>query len=128
MADKATGKIIGAAIEVHKILGCDLLESVYDDALCHEFDLQKIDYERQFNVDILYKDHLIRRQKLDLLVNKEIVVEIKSLWRLPDVATAQILSYLSASKLKRGLIIDFGERRFVDGVKRISLCPLWQIN
>lgn len=121
MTDKATEKIIGAAIEVHKILGCGLLESIYEDALCHEFDLQKIDYDRQFNVDILYKDRLIRGQKLDLLVNKEIVVEIKSLRRLPDVATAQILSYLSASKLKRGLIINFGETRLVDGIKRISL-------
>ena len=50
MADKATEKIIGAAIEVHKILGCGLLESIYEDALCHEFGLQKIEYERQFNV------------------------------------------------------------------------------
>ena len=71
--------------------------------------------------DVLYKDHLIRGQKLDLLVNKEIVVEIKSLRRLPDVATAQILSYLSATKLTRGLIINFGEKKLVDGIKRISL-------
>ena len=121
MTDKITEKIIGAAIEVHKILGCGLLESIYEEALCHEFNLRNIQYERQFKIDVIYKNHLIRGQRLDLLVKKEVVVEIKSLQKLPDVAIAQILSYLNATKLKRGLIINFGEKKLVNGIKRISL-------
>jgi len=58
---------------------------------------------------------------LDLLVEREVIVEIKSLQRLPEVATAQVLSYLKATGLKRALLINFGERRLVDGIKRISL-------
>ncbi len=121
MSDIITHKIIGAAIEVHRELGCGLLESIYEEALCHEFNLQSIQYDRQHNVDIVYKEKLIRGQRLDLLVQKEVVVEIKSLRRLPEIATAQILSYLKATELKRGLIINFGEKKLVNGIKRISL-------
>ncbi len=121
MIDKITEKIIGAAIEVHKILGPGLLESIYEEALCHEFNLQNIQYDRQHKINVIYKDQLIRGQKLDLLVKKEVIVEIKSLQRLPDIATAQIISYLNVTKLKRGLIINFGEKKLVNGIKRISL-------
>ena len=121
MTDTVTERIIGAAIEVHKILGPGLLESIYEEALCHEFDLQDIQYKRQVTVDVIYKDQTIRGQKLDLIAMNEIVIEIKSLQRLPEVSMAQILSYLKASKLKRGLLINFGEKRLIDGIKRISL-------
>lgn len=121
MPDKITEKIIGAAIEVHKSLGCGLLESIYEEALCHEFNLQDVNYERQYEIDVVYKNKVIRGQRLDLLVMKRVVVEIKSLRQLPDVATAQVLSYLKATNLKRGLIINFGKSRLTDGIKRISL-------
>ncbi|MEZ5427168.1 MAG: GxxExxY protein [Pyrinomonadaceae bacterium] len=121
MQDFLTQKIIGAAIEVHKNLGCGLLESIYEEALCYEFELRGIKYERQVEIDVNYKGKKIKGQKIDLLVRDEVVVEIKSLAKLPQVATAQTLSYLRATNLKRGLLINFGEKRLIDGIKRISL-------
>jgi GxxExxY protein len=121
MDDELTEKIIGAAIEVHKILGPGLLESIYEEALCHEFGLTSVKYKRQVECDIVYKGLVIKGQKLDLLVENEVVVELKSLSKMPEVALAQTLSYLKATSLKRGLIINFGERRLVDGIKRVSL-------
>ena len=121
MSDSVTGKIIGAAIEAHKALGPGLLESIYEEALCHEFGIQKITFQRQVDIDVTYKNHIIKGQRLDLLIENSVVVEIKSLLKLPDVATAQLLSYLKATGLKRGLLINFGESRLVDGLRRISL-------
>jgi GxxExxY protein len=121
MADDLTEKIIGAAIEVHKELGPGLLESIYEEALCYEFELKSIKYKRQSPADIIYKGKIIKGQKIDLLVEDEVVVEIKSLSKMPEVALAQTLSYLRATKLKRGLIINFGEKRLIDGVKRVAL-------
>lgn len=121
MTDFLTQKIIGAAIEVHKNLGCGLLESIYEEALCYEFELRGIEYQRQVKIDVIYKGKIIKGQKIDLLVKDEVVIEIKSLAKLPQVATAQTLSYLKATALKRGLLINFGEKRLIDGVKRISL-------
>lgn len=121
MADALTDAIIGAAIEVHRVLGPGFLESVYETALCHEFSLRGIMYQRQVAIDVIYKGVTIEGQRLDLLVQNEVVVELKSVTRLPDVAKAQVLSYLKATGLKRGLLINFGELKLVDGVKRISL-------
>ncbi|MGB7291247.1 MAG: GxxExxY protein [Thermodesulfobacteriota bacterium] len=119
--DRVTQNIIGAAIEVHRILGPGLLESIYEEALCHEFMLQNIHYGKQVSIDVIYKGCVIHGQRLDLLVENEVIVEIKSLSILPDVATAQVLSYLKSTGLRRALLINFGERRLVDGIKRISL-------
>ncbi len=121
MSDDLTEKIIGAAIEVHKELGLGLLESIYEEALCYEFNLQGIKFERQVPTDIIYKGHVIKGQRLDLLVEKEVVVEIKSVSRPPDTVVSQTISYLKAANLKRGLIINFGEKRLIDGIKRISV-------
>jgi GxxExxY protein len=121
MSDFLTQKIIGAAIEVHKILGAGLLESIYEEALCHEFYLRDVRFQRQIEVDVIYKGKTIKGQRLDLLIENEVIVEIKSLAKLPEVATAQILSYLKATGLKRGLLINFGASKLIDGVKRISL-------
>jgi GxxExxY protein len=124
MGDRLNEKIIGAAIEVHRILGPGLLESVYEQALCHEFDLRFIRYECQKSVQMWYKDKPIKDQRIDLVVEEngdEVVVDIKSVSRLPEIATAQLLSYLKSTGLKRGLIINFGQERLVDGVRRLSL-------
>ncbi len=121
MSDTLTQAIIGAAIEVHRNLGHGLIESIYEEALCHEFDLRGIKYQRQIGVDIVYKGKVIKGQRLDLLVEGEVVVELKSVSRLPEVATAQVLSYLKATGLKRALLINFGQPKLVEGVKRISL-------
>ncbi|MCD6393490.1 MAG: GxxExxY protein [Planctomycetes bacterium] len=119
--DDITERIIGAAIEVHRELGQGLLESIYEEALCHEFNLQGIKYQRQVPVGITYKGKVIKGQRLDLLVADEVVVELKAQENPPGVVISQTISYLKATSLKRGLIINFSRNRLVDGVKRVSV-------
>jgi GxxExxY protein len=119
--DVLTQKIIGAAIEVHRNLGPGLLESIYEEALCYEFDLREISYRRQVEIDVVYKDKVIKGQRIDVLVEEEVIVEIKSLSKLPDVSLAQTLSYLKATALERALLINFGEKMLRNGIRRISL-------
>ncbi len=121
MDDPLTEKIIGAAIEVHRILGPGLLESIYEEALCVEMGLRGVPFQRQVDVDVHYKGRTIKGQRVDLLVDGEVVVELKAVAALPDVATAQVLSYLKATGVKRGLLINFSASRLVDGIKKISL-------
>jgi GxxExxY protein len=119
--DTLTERIIGAAIEVHRTLGPGLLESIYREALLIELRLRGIAAEREVEVDVIYKGHVIKGQRLDILVAREVVVELKAVAKLPDVATAQALSYLKATGLKRALLLNFGAARLVDGIKRLSL-------
>ncbi|MFH1148466.1 MAG: GxxExxY protein [Pseudomonadota bacterium] len=121
MADKLTEEIIAAAIEVHRILGPGLLESIYEEALCHELSLRDISFERQKEIDVVYKNKVIKGQRLDLLVAGEVVIEIKSVRKLDEVFTAQLLSYLKSTGLRRGLLVNFGESKLVNGLKRLSL-------
>ena len=119
MTDNLTRKIIAASIEVHRILGPGLLESIYEEALSIELFMRGIKCERQVDVDVHYKKRIIKGQRLDMLVSGEVVVEIKSLKTLPETALAQVLSYLKATGLKRGLLINFGEKKLVSGIKRV---------
>jgi GxxExxY protein len=119
--DQLTESIIACAIEVHRILGPGLLESIYEEALCHEFQLRNILFERQKEVDVIYKGKIIKGQRLDLIVDGQVVVEIKAVKTLNEAFTAQTLSYLKSTKLTRALLINFGASRLVAGVKRISL-------
>jgi GxxExxY protein len=121
MRDELTEKIIGAAVEVHKELGPGLLEAIYEEALCHELTLQGIKYQRQMPVNVVYKGHDIKGQIIDLIVEKQVIVELKSLQKIPDIVISQVISYLKAAGLKRGLVVNFGQKRLVDGVKRISV-------
>jgi GxxExxY protein len=121
MPDFLTEKIIAAAIEVHRILGPGLLESIYEEALCREFELRGIAFERQKDVPVYYKDRMIKGQRLDLIAEKEVVVEIKSVRVPEDIFAAQVLSYLKGTGLKRALLINFGKKKLTDGVKRFSL-------
>ena len=118
--DPLTERIIGAAIEVHRHLGPGLLESIYEQALEVELQLRAISCRRQVEVDVIYKEHVIKGQKIDMIVAEEVIVEVKSLTRLPEVATAQPPSYLKLTGLKRGLLLNFGCARLVDGIKRLS--------
>ncbi len=121
MFDELTEKIIGAAIEVHRILGPGLLESIYEEALCHEMSLSGIAFQRQVPVQVYYKDIVITGQRLDLIVEDKVVVEIKALKKLPDVASAQVLSYLKATDKRCALLINFGQSKLVDGLERFIL-------
>ncbi|HEY0048855.1 MAG TPA: GxxExxY protein [Pyrinomonadaceae bacterium] len=98
-----------------------MLESIYEEALCREFYLRGIKYRRQTEIDVIYKGKIIKGQRVDILVENELIVELKSISELPEVASAQILSYLKATGLKRGLLINFGAMKLVDGIRRFSL-------
>ena len=119
--DELTEQIIGAAIEVHRILGPGLLESIYEQALVVELRLRGIDCQRQVEVDVIYKGCVLKGQRIDLLVAGQVVVETKSVAKLPEAATAQVLSYRKATGLQRGLLLNFGCSRLIDGIKRIAL-------
>jgi|SRR5882724_10068533 len=121
MPDELTEKIIGAAVEVHRHLGPGLLESVYEEAFCHELGLRGIAFQRQLAVDVMYKEFRIQGQRLDLIVENQVIAEIKALKILPEIASAQVLSYLKATGLQRGLLVNFGVEKLVTGIKRFSL-------
>jgi len=116
-----THKIINAAIEVHRELGPGFLESVYEDALCIEFDLQGIAYERQTEIDISYKDRHIKGQRLDLLVEDLGIVENKAISEVLPIHKMILMSYLKAASKRIGLLINFHEQILKDGIHRILL-------
>ncbi|WP_459555290.1 GxxExxY protein [Lacunimicrobium album] len=120
MADQLTEQIISAAIEVHKTLGPGLLESIYEAALQHELELRDFHVARQVEVDVVYKGCVIKGQRIDLIVNNEVIVEIKSQLKVPEVAASQLLSYLRITNKKRGLLINFGLKTLVEGIERVS--------
>ena len=122
MKDILTGKIIGAAIEVHKILGPGLLESIYEDCLCHELKLREITFERQKPVDINYKDLKISSgYRIDLIVEGSVIVELKAVREMNPIFEAQLLTYMKISGCKKGLIINFNVPVLKDGLKRMVL-------
>lgn len=85
------------------MLGPGLLESIYEEAICHELELRGITSQRQVEVDVIYKGIAIKGQKLDLLVADEVVVELKAVSKLPEVATAQTLSYFESNRPQTSL-------------------------
>ena len=117
-----TNEIIGCAIEFHKNLGPGLLESTYEECLCFELINKGFKVERQKAVPIIYKDiKLDCGYRLDLLVNDEYILELKSVESLNEVHTAQILTYLKFSKKKIGLLINFNVTLLKNGLKRYVL-------
>jgi GxxExxY protein len=119
--DPLTREIIGAAIEVHRFFGPGLLESIYEKALTHELQLRQVAVASQQSVPVLYKGKMLDDFRLDLLVGGEVIVELKTVAALLPVHTAQLLTYLKLTALKRGLLINFNVERLVDGIKRVSL-------
>src|SRR4051794_33301683 len=100
MGDELTEKIIGAAIEVHRVLGPGLLESIYEEALCVELELRGIPFERQVELAVNYKGRIIKGLRIDVLVDREVIVELKAVATFSEGATAQVLSYLKGTGLK----------------------------
>jgi GxxExxY protein len=119
--NKITEKIIGCAIEVHRNLGPGLLESVYEEAMCVEFDIQGVHYQRQIAVPVNDKGRVIGEYRLDLLVEDAVVVELKSVERHDPVFEAQILTYLRVTGKRVGLLINFNSKLLKEGVKRLVL-------
>ena len=115
-----THRIIGAAIEVHEVLGIGLPESVYERALCIEFDLRGLKYARQMSVAAVYKG-LLGQYRVDLVVEDKVVVEVKSVSVVSPVFEGQVLTYLRLTGKRVGLLLNFHARRMVDGVHRYVL-------
>jgi GxxExxY protein len=103
-----TGKIIGAAMEVHKYLGNGFQEVIYQRALSIELNLQNIQHEREKEMDLSYKGYEIGKRRVDFFVEEKIMVEIKAVKELEDVHLAQAINYLEAYGLDIGLLINFG--------------------
>ena len=119
--NEITGAIIGAAIAVHRILGPGLLESIYQSALCVEFEERKISYARQQQVPAFYKNRRVGTYVVDLIVEDRVVVEIKSVTKVLPVLEAQLLTYMRLLKKKLGLLINFNSVVLKDGVIRRAL-------
>ncbi len=113
-------EIIGAAIEVHRHLGPGLLESAYEEALCYELELRSIPHERQKYQSLNYKEKMLKTDyRIDLLVDKKVIVEIKARETVSRIDKAQTLTYLRLSGTKLALIINFHEPLLKDGITRI---------
>lgn len=107
-----TEKIIGCAFEVHKFLGNGFQEVIYQRALAYEFQQAGLQFDREIEQDIFYKDLniAIGTRRADFLVDKKVLVELKALTQLEDVHLAQVLNYLRAYKLDVALLINFGSK------------------
>ncbi len=115
-----SGKIIGAAIEVHKKLGPGLLESAYEECLCCEMQLRGIEFKRQVPLSLNYKGIVLDcGYRLDLLVEDKVIVELKSIEGLEPIHEAQMLTYLKLRNAWLGLIINFNVIMLKDGVRRL---------
>jgi GxxExxY protein len=120
-----TKKVIGAAIEVHKILGPGFMEEAYEEALAMELDRLQVSYERQRLVRVRFRGAIVDTHKLDLIVEGKVVVELKAVKEIEDVHLAVTLAYLKATNLQVGLVINFSEamlrvRRVARGIHDIN--------
>ena len=114
-------RIIGCGIEVHKRLGPGFFESIYMRALCYELQCAGLSYERERSIAIPYRDIIICGGRIDLIVEKSVVVEVKTVARLEPVHEAQVLSYLRSTRLRAGLLMNFKVALLKDGLQRIVL-------
>jgi GxxExxY protein len=119
--DRLAHEVIGAALEVHRILGPGFLESVYEEALCVELNLRTISCQRQLPIPVVYKGVAIGQGRLDLLVQGKLIVEIKTVETLAPIHRALAISYLKATGHSLALLINFNTAVLKDGIKRIIL-------
>lgn len=119
--DAVSQRVIGAAIEVHRQLGPGFAEALYEEALAFELELRDIAFSRQHKVTVEYKGRPVGEGILDFLVEDKLVVELKSVESLTPLFTGQVVSYLRATKLTRGLLINFNVELLKQGLKRVVL-------
>ncbi len=120
--DPLTERIIGLAIDVHRALGPGLLESAYEECVNHELGLARIPYERQVPLPVVYKQvRLDCAYRMDFVVEKRLVVELKTVDKLAAIHDAQLLTYLRLSGYPVGLLMNFNVPVLKDGLKRIVL-------
>jgi len=114
-----TSRIIACAIEVHRVLGPGLLESIYETDLTIEFDDVGISYERQLAIPTYYKGRLMGHYRVDLTVEDLVLVEVKATAQKNPIFEAQLLTYLRLTGKRVGLLINFNSRLLKDGVNRL---------
>jgi len=102
-------------------LGPGFLETVYEEALCIEFELQKIPFKRQYKVEATYKGRPVGESRLDLIVGDKLIIELKAVDLLAPIHTAQVLSYLKTTGFSLGLLINFNVPVLKEGIKRVVL-------
>ena len=120
--DSLTEAVIGAAIEVHRALGPGLLESAYEECLCHELGCQKIAFQRQVALPVRYKAITLDcAYRMDVVVEDRLALELKAVDKLLPVHEAQLLTYLKLSGLNTGLLMNFNVPVLMDGLKRMKL-------
>jgi len=119
IVDDAAGRVIGAAIEVHRHLGPGFAESVYEEALAIELELRGIAFARQPEIQIVYKGNHVGFGRPDFVVCERLVVEIKAVGCLLPVHRTQVISYLKAMNNHLGLLLNFGEAVMRKGIKRV---------
>lgn len=119
--DRLAYAVIGCALEVHRALGAGFLESVYEEALCLELHRQGIPFARQREISINYKGDPVGVGRLDILVDDQLIVELKAVEALGPIHKAQVLSYLRMTGCKLGLLINFNVVLLRQGVERIVL-------
>jgi GxxExxY protein len=118
--DELSYALIGCAMEVHKKLGPGLLESVYEQALVHELKMKGIPVRAQVDIDVSYKGLIIPKGfRLDLIVDEEVIVELKSVEDLRPLYHKQLLTYLRITDKRLGLLINFNTTNLRDGIKRV---------
>ena len=120
-AERAMHGTIGCAIAVHRTLGPGFLEGIYRKAMCVELERRKLAYECERSVEVVYRDIPIAGQRIDLIVERLIVVELKAVAGLEEIHRAQVISYLRTLGLRGGLLINFRVRVLKDGLRRIVL-------
>ena len=119
--NRVTEAVIGSGIEVHRTLGPGLLESAYEECLCRELDLRGVSFERQKALPVSYKGlHLESGYRLDLLVDEQVVVEIKAVDTIHNIHVAQLLTYLKLGGWQVGLLVNFNVPVLKDGIRRIA--------
>ena len=117
--DPRTSPILGAAIEVHRYLGPGLLESAYEECLCHELHLRGLSFQRQVDLSVEYKGlQLDCGYKIDLVIQDEVILELKAVERLLPIHQAQLLTYLKLAHKKVGLLINFNVPLLTQGIIR----------
>ncbi len=122
IAESLTEAVIGAAIEVHRVLGPGLLESVYEECLCHELALRKIGFARQVDLPVVYKGiELSCGYRMDVVVEDTVVLELKTVEQLLPIHEAQLLTYLRLSRRRIGFLFNFHASTLKQGMKRMVL-------
>ena len=120
--DPLTESILGAAIEVHRILGPGLLESVYETCLCYELEQRGVEFRRQDSLPIIYKGRALDDDlRVNILLPGLLIVEVKAVQELLPIHEAQLLTYMKLAKISTGLLINFNVRLLKEGIKRRKL-------